>query len=296
MRTLIVVTSILAVAFVGVLVWAMMIRSELIITGDELSSVKARLETTTAELEETKDTLAKTDRELVSTKSELRSTSSELVNTRSELLSVISELSSANSELTSTRSRLSSIEIELTAARNDLESTKEKLVVARETLGGLGITLSESHQCYDVDLVDNINAVNPTWEQLRTFLSQDRTEEHTYIRDVYDCSQFSRDIHNNAEESGIRAAVVNVDWTDESTGHALNAFLTTDYGLVYIDCIGVDTVARVKVGKLYRAAELSNISMSNIRNDFWWDSLRSYYYIASGTGSEAMTSAIEIFW
>jgi hypothetical protein len=113
---------------------------------------------------------------------------------------------------------------------------------------------------------------------------------------VYDCSQFSRDIHNNAEASGIRAAVVNVDWTDESTGHALNAFLTTDYGLVYVDCIGVDTVARVKVGKVYRAAELSNITPTNIRNEFWWDTLHFYYFIASSTGSEVVTSSIEIFW
>ncbi len=289
MKTLTMVASLLAVIFVGLIVYTLMIRSELVETEHELSSIKTELTITTVKLEEAKDRLFDTENELDSTRSELS-------NTKSELTSTKSELSKTRSELISTSSRLSSIENELTTTRSDLESTQQKLAVARETLGGLGITLSESQQCNDVSLNDNDAAVNPTWAELKTFLSQDRTEEHTYIRDVYDCSQFSGDIHNNAEVSGIRAAVVNVGWTDESTGHALNAFLTTDYGLVYVDCIGVDTVARVKVGKVYRAAELPYINPTNIRNDFWWDSLVSYYYIPSSTGSEAVTSSIEIFW
>jgi len=131
------------------------------------------------------------------------------------------------------------------------------------------------------------------------FLSQDQTEKHTYIEDVYDCTEFSRDVHNNAEARGIRAAVVHVEFTYGRTSHALNAFLTTDYGLVYVDCTEApDRVARVKAGKEYRSVGLYNITGTTVRNDYWWDSLSSYYYIPSsmwGDG-EAVTSEIEIFW
>ena len=139
-----------------------------------------------------------------------------------------------------------------------------------------------------------------------TFLSQDQTEKNTYIKDVYDCSQFSRDVHNNAEAAGIRAAEVQVKFRNEVTGHALNAFLTTDYGLVYVDCTGspdirVDTIARVKAGKEYRAVEINRVTGTNVRNDYWWDTLSSYYYIPSSfslpwSTRGKVTSSIKIYW
>ena len=136
-----------------------------------------------------------------------------------------------------------------------------------------------------------------------TFLSQDQTEMHPYIEDVYDCSQFSRDVHNNAEARGIRAAVVQVKFRNEVVSHALNAFLTTDYGLVYVDCTGApDTIARVKTGKEYRAVEIDRVTGINVRNDYWWDALSRYYYFPSSsflyfyTGGYCVTSSIRIYW
>ena len=70
------------------------------------------------------------------------------------------------------------------------------------------------------------------------FISQDQTDKNTYIKDIYDCSEFSRDVHNNAEAAGIQGAVVQVKFRNESIGHALNAFLTTDRGLVFVDSTG----------------------------------------------------------
>ena len=40
------------------------------------------------------------------------------------------------------------------------------------------------------------------------------------------------------ENAGIRAAWVSVEFTDNPDGHALNAFETTDKGLVFVDCAG----------------------------------------------------------
>ncbi len=285
-----VVVSLLGVAFVGVLVWAILTSGQLTETRDMLSSTRAQLAVTTAELEETKGRLADTTNELTNTKNEL-------TNTKNELTSAKNELTSAKSELASTKNQLNSAQQTLTNTQATLSSTQKQLAVAQDTLRGLGITLYESRDCYDVVLIDNPKATNPTWGQLMAFLSQDQTETHTYIRDVYDCSQFSRDVHNNAEAAGIRAAEVHIEFRNESVGHALNAFLTTDYGLVYVDCTQpLDTVARVKTGEELRAVELYRITVTNIRNDYWWDTLSSYWYVSSSTGGEAVTSSIRIYW
>jgi len=296
-KKVVVVVSLLAVAFVGVLVWAIMTRNELIETQDTLSSTRAQLVLTTTELEETKGRLVDTTNRLTSTENQLSSTENELSSTKDELTSTENELSSTKDELESTESELSSTKNELTSTESELASTQQQLTVAQETLEGLGITLFASQECYDADLTDNSSATNPTWGQLKTFLSQDRTETNTYIKNVYDCSEFSRDVHNNAEAVGIRASVVHVDFRNASDSHALNAFLTTDYGLVYVDCTGgPDTVARIKAGKVYRAVKVYIITVTNIRNDYWWDTLSSYYYMPSSTGGQAVTSTIRIFW
>jgi hypothetical protein len=224
------------------------------------------------------------------------------INTRlaaieADLAQTKTDLSATQTTLAQTQATLEQAQADLATAQADLSEAQQQLLVAQETLAGLGITLSASAECQDVRLVDNPLATNPSWAQLMTFLLQDQTETHTYIRNVYDCSQFSRDVHNNAERAGIRAAEVAVQFQGEIVGHALNAFLTTDYGLVYVDCTQPpDMIARVKVGKRYRAVETNRISELNIRDDSWWDSLIGYYYMPSRTGSELVTSGIEIYW
>jgi hypothetical protein len=90
-------------------------------------------------------------------------------------------------------------------------------------------------------LVDNPNAVNPTYAQLVAFVEQDTTDNNDYLVDPnigYVCADFAEDVHNHAEAAGIRAASVSVEFEGSGEGHALNAFDTTDRGLVYIDCTG----------------------------------------------------------
>jgi len=329
-----VIVSVIFLAFVGVLVWAIMTRNQLSDTRNTLSSTRAELRATTTELEKTtvkladvtnaltsaetelastKTELASINTELASTKTDLTSTKSQLTSTKTELTSTKSQLASANMELVSTKTKLTSIQSELTNTQSQLKSaqqgstnlqatltkTQQQLAVAQDTLKGLGITLSASTACYDVVLTDNPKAKNPSWNQLMDFLSKDQTENHTYIEGVYDCSQYSRDVHNNAEAAGIRAAEVQVFFSNERTGHALNAFLTTDYGLVYVDCTkSPDKIARVKVGKEYRGVQPNpyNISAANIRDDNWWDNQSSYYYSSSSTGGHNITSSIRIYW
>lgn len=277
----------------------------------DLNSTQSVLASTQAELATTKDTLAVTLNELGATKTELDATKETLTSTRSELsttrdtlTSTQSELDTANQELASKQAELGAANIEIasmqedmTTLRDSLSGSQQQLDIAQETLEGLGITVYASRECEDVALIDNPEAQNPTWNELMSFLADDKTEQHEYIENVYDCSQFSRDVHNNAEAAGIRAAEVQVRFNNETEGHALDAFITSDYGLVYVDCTTPpDTIDRVKLDKTYRGLETYLVAGKNARNDAWWDSLMSYYYINSSTGGEATVASITIYW
>jgi len=99
-----------------------------------------------------------------------------------------------------------------------------------------------------IELVNNPNATNPTYAELVAFVKADATDTKAYVEESYRvggfegkahvCADFAEDVHNNAEAAGIRAAWVSIDFEGEDEGHALNAFETTDRGLVYIDCTG----------------------------------------------------------
>jgi hypothetical protein len=85
-------------------------------------------------------------------------------------------------------------------------------------------------------LINNDKAVPPTWLELMAFLEADTTDRQPYNADSFACVAFAEQLHNNAEAAGIEAAFVAVQFEDREVGHALNAFNTTDRGLVFIDC------------------------------------------------------------
>jgi len=129
-------------------------------------------------------------------------------------------------------------------------------------------------------LINNSEAHRPTWQELMDFLEADATDQKPYNVDSFACVAFAEELHNNAEAAGIEAAFVGVQFEDREVGHALNAFNTTDRGLVFIDCtspvqsnmpyvpmagldddeadgdgeseaVGADKVAYVELGKEY---------------------------------------------
>lgn len=91
---------------------------------------------------------------------------------------------------------------------------------------------------FQVVLDNNPEATDPTWDQLKAFLAADKTDERDYILGDFVCGSFAQDVHNNAEKAGIRAAWVAIDLTNKPIGHALNAFNTTDRGMVFTDSTG----------------------------------------------------------
>ena len=130
-----------------------------------------------------------------------------------------------------------------------------------------------------IQLINNDDAVNPTYDELVIFITTDDTNTLPYIKDgpeAFVCSDFAERLHNNAEVAGIKAGWVSIDYADGSIGHAVNVFETSDMGLVFIDCTGEliktwngnsyvyesdadpypdpdkwDTVAYLVVGKIY---------------------------------------------
>ncbi|MFO7996419.1 MAG: hypothetical protein R6U93_04645 [Dehalococcoidia bacterium] len=128
--------------------------------------------------------------------------------------------------------------------------------------------------CYDntgdfIVLINNENARDPSYFQLVSFLRHDNTDQFPYIytmsvpgvyygsaeshvdlehiQNIIDgaaqpgnphvCADFAERLHNNAELAGIRCAYVSITLAG-NTGHACNAFQTTDRGLVYVDVTG----------------------------------------------------------
>jgi len=111
---------------------------------------------------------------------------------------------------------------------------------------------------------------NPSWAELKAFLLEDDTDKMKYIYPTVVCADFADKLQRNAEEAGWRCALVTVnlegypDWYDygipSDVGHALNAFETTDRGLVYIDCTrpalprfngSADKTIKLGIGKEY---------------------------------------------
>jgi len=127
-----------------------------------------------------------------------------------------------------------------------------------------------------IQLENNNDATNPTWQQLEDFLRSDKTDQNLYVPNLYMCADFARDVHNNAEAKGIRAAFVGVDFYGGTEGHTLNAFETIDKGLVYIDCAQGDTIVYLNEGEEYQPISLFEL-------DTAWKPL-------------GIVKAVEIFW
>jgi hypothetical protein len=114
------------------------------------------------------------------------------------------------------------------------------------------------------------NLRDPSWTELKAFLLSDKTDEIKYVYPTFVCDNFASTLQSNAKKAGWRCAKVEVrlsgypDWyklgIPSNTGHACNAFETTDRGLVYIDDTGpidnmfpsnCDKIVDVKVGGKY---------------------------------------------
>lgn len=98
---------------------------------------------------------------------------------------------------------------------------------------------------------ENRSSVNASYDQVVSFLLADRTSDVEYKSFWFTCTDYAAIVHNNAEAQGIRCAVVGLRFNTSGSGHAINAFDTTDRGLVYFDTTNGDYTVNGTIGELY---------------------------------------------
>ncbi len=126
-------------------------------------------------------------------------------------------------------------------------------------------------------LINNPDARDPTFSQLFQFLKHDLTDQNEYSETQYNCVEFAKDLHDHAESKGIKSAWVGIDFVGQEVGHALNAFNTTDHGLVFVDVVPAkleekyafqvveganeswDKIAYIEIGKPYGVINVDQI-------------------------------------
>ncbi len=89
-----------------------------------------------------------------------------------------------------------------------------------------------------IKLAQNPEATDASWDRLRQFLFDDHTDTLRYDDESFVCADFAEMLHNNAEEAGIKAGYVFIEFDGDTPAHACNVFRTTDRGLVYVDDTG----------------------------------------------------------
>jgi len=164
-------------------------------------------------------------------------------------------------------------------------------------------------------LVNNPDARDVTFDTLKAFILGDNTDQERYVSGIRMCGHFAERLHNNAEKAGIRAAFVVVEFKNEPVPHALNAFQTTDRGLIYIDCTGVqrspaafeewiyklfypvgqDRMAYIKIGKEYGAILLEDAEMPQYSYYVGYSKswIRDEYYFFERPG---IVSNVKLYW
>jgi hypothetical protein len=90
---------------------------------------------------------------------------------------------------------------------------------------------------------------DPTYQEMKTFLAQDPTNNKNYVENKYVCVDFAAAVNNTAEAQGIRCAMVDIFYPD-GYGHTIVAFDTTDKGLIYVEP-QFDQEVELVVGRSY---------------------------------------------
>jgi hypothetical protein len=89
---------------------------------------------------------------------------------------------------------------------------------------------------------------NPSYQEVLDFVSRDKTDERPYNRE-WACAAFAEDFKSSANKAGWICGYVIVYFPD-GRSHALNAFNSTDCGLVFIEPQS-DEVVSLTVGEPY---------------------------------------------
>ena len=225
---------------------------------------KSEFETLQAEFEALQSENASLEATNEQYSEELEVKNATIQETQKELDNTKEELSSTKQELDSTETRYSNALNELESYKSELASYIKELELYKDTFGSV-VQSGGQVPFYRVYLRNVRTATDPTFDELENFLMEDKTDQNDYITGVYMCGDFANDVHNNAEQAGIRTGWVAIllEAEDGSTSyHACNVFKTTDKDLIFIDCTGSqagerspsknDKIVSVKLDSKYR--------------------------------------------
>jgi len=181
----------------------------------------------------------------------------------------------SQSEFQALQGQLNTAQLEIDALQGNLAALQEDYNQLQSDYG----KLLASHQELESDLADSLDRLqqsdleDPSWAELEDFLRLDDTDTITYVERSFDCSGFAITLRDRAWRYGFRSAYVEIGFS-AGEGHALNAFDTSDKGLIYIDATEADRVAYVEIGESYGGILLDAVKSEYIAcdgdpSDFW---------------------------
>jgi hypothetical protein len=210
------------------------------------------------QLNSAREELASTQIELTTTQAGLNSAQTSLANTETQLSQAQSNLASSEASLAVTRTDLETASqaldeksSQLAQAQADYLASKQALDTANGASTDLQTTLTNLQANY-ASLTTGYGYVmtDPTYQQVKAFISADMTDSNPYVDDSYVCVDFSMDVISHALQQKFRCAYVGIRFVGENAGHAIVAFNTTDRGLVFFEPQS-DEEVNLQAGKHY---------------------------------------------
>jgi len=183
-------------------------------------------------------------------------------------------------QISNLTSSLFSYENDVIELQEELNITVDQLTEIKEELLQVNLSLQENaSELTELKSGNKFELHDPTYNEVYSFIASDKTNENTYIEDIFDCEHFSQQINNNAESLGIRCAIVVVYFQETNTGHMIVGFNTVDNGMVYIEPQTDEWVENLVAG-----------------NEYWTDCVvpkNGYYYqdVSNDTVKEVL-----VFW
>lgn len=123
--------------------------------------------------------------------------------------------------------------------------------IAHDKVNGIGITIYDLgsrndlpifsgdwyHSEHLISLVNNKDAKPVPFHKLQEFLRKSNAYDaylKKWSKGKCMCGDFAAEVHNHAEKVGIKSAYVEINYVKDKP-HAINAFETTDRGIVFLD-------------------------------------------------------------
>ena len=156
---------------------------------------------------------------------------------------VLNELNRVQNSRLLVDAELQAMQAELATVVIGLNASKDLAESLEDTLSNLQVNYDRLTAGYGYVLRD------PSYQEMKAFLTQDETSEQEYLRNEYICVDFAANVKANAAEEGIRCAYVVIEYLG-TNGHAIVAFDTTDRGLVYIEP-QFDWDVELEIGRRY---------------------------------------------